>query len=307
MPEAMGEVAGRHQGLLERQSAVQQRVAVALQPVAAQHVPQGAGHEADPAVAMVDQMFRRPPGGGDVVDLHRRQVAVGQIFARHHHRRRTAAGAGRRRQPGRQTAVQQDHAVGAPGCQQGAVGGLLPGVVLRIRQQHGIAVPARDLLDAADDLVEEGVGDVGQQHGDQPRLLLAQVAGQQVRGVAAGGDRLGDPPARLLRHRIGLLQRPRHGGRRHPGQTRHVAQRHRSRAFHRRPSRHAPPSLSPRDGGETAADCQSAMTGALQSIAAAGMLDPQQRRGGDPCSRPARSLPRPPQRGARCSRPPSPP
>ena len=94
---------------------------------------------------------------------------------------------------------------------------------LAVAHDHEHPGRARHVLDAARDVGEERVGDVGHDQPDRAALSAAQLAGRFVAYVVEAVDRLLDPPEGRVGDEIGPVERVRHGAHRHAGVTGDVA------------------------------------------------------------------------------------
>ena len=119
--------------------------------------------------------------------------------------------ADQRRRFRRQAMAEHDQAIGFLALQHQRVAILARLVVLRVAEQHRVAVALRRVLDSLEDEREERVGDVG--HGDEQLAGAerAQVLGGGVRGVVEQLDRLHHPAPRVGRDDARLAEHARDG------------------------------------------------------------------------------------------------
>ena len=117
----------------------------------------------------------------------------------------------------RQPVAEEDQAVGFLALQHQRVAFFALLVVLRVADEHRIALALRGVFDALEDQRKERVGDV--RHGDEQLAgaQRAQVLGGGVRLVAEALDRLHDLAARVGRDDARLAQHARDGGGRDAG------------------------------------------------------------------------------------------
>ena len=90
------------------------------------------------------------------------------------------------------------------------------------RHQHVEAGLAERCMQAVDDIGEEGVVKIAEQHADRPRRLRGEHPGAGVRHIAERLDRLEDRLAGLVPCAGEVAQGHRHQSPRHPGPFGHV-------------------------------------------------------------------------------------
>ena len=86
----IGKVAAGDIVRIDGYPAATQRLDIALQAVMAQRHLFRAGDTADTAVPQLVQIVHGVKRGGEVIDMHRRQLQLGSEFIGHHHRRQIA-------------------------------------------------------------------------------------------------------------------------------------------------------------------------------------------------------------------------
>ena len=157
-------------------------------------------------------MVHRFGGGFGVVDVDARHAEPRIELAAVDDRRaprRDRVGEGRRflRQP----VTEKDQAVGFLAPQHQRVPLLAGLLVLRVADEHGIALALRRVFDALQDQREKRIGDV--RHGDEELRgpQRAQILRGRVRRVAERLDRPQHFAAGVGRHDVGLAQHARHG------------------------------------------------------------------------------------------------
>ena len=165
------------------------RAGRAEQAVAAERADERAGHDADAAMAERVQMIHRLGGGRGIVDVHARDSELWAELAAVDDRRASRGAIERTssRRCLRQAMAEEDQAVGflAPEHQRVAFLAFL--VVLRVAEQHGIALALRRFLDAPKDQREERVGDVRHGHEQLARSERPQVSWRRSSARRRGG------------------------------------------------------------------------------------------------------------------------
>ena len=113
-------------------------------------------------------------GGGQVVDVHRRQFQLGGELVGHYHRRQVALFflAGVKRQVG----AQQQHAVDLFGDDQIDEGAFLLVLLRAVADQHQIALLGGGLFDPLDHIGEKWIADVGHDHQDGAGFVALDIA-----------------------------------------------------------------------------------------------------------------------------------
>ena len=142
--------------------ATTQRLDIALQAIMAQRHLFRAGDTADAAMPQLVQIVNGVKGGGEVIDMHRRQLKLGSEFIGHDHRRQIALLLYARIEG--QTGAKQQHTVDLLGNDQVDKGLFLTVLVGAIANQHQVLLFRRGDFNTANDLAEKGVADIRHNH-----------------------------------------------------------------------------------------------------------------------------------------------
>jgi hypothetical protein len=168
------------------------------QPVARQRTDQRPGDDAGAAVTQTIEVVHRFRGGLRVVDVHaghaKPRIELATVDDRRAPREHRAH---QRRGLLRQTVAEKDQAVRLFPPQHRRVAVLARLVVLRVAEQHGVALALRGVFDAAEDQREKRVGDVGHRDEQLAGLERAQVLGRGVRRIAEDDRRRSSPFRRV--------------------------------------------------------------------------------------------------------------
>ncbi len=196
----------------------------------------GAGHCVAPATGAraADREFRGPREAGDAAVAERDEMLDGQaragavvkpqhvrgdlpVGAIDHHGRNARRGEPLGEGPGVAGRRSQQEAVDTPLDERLQRAGLARHVVVAIAEEYRVVAALAEVLDAARELGEEGIGDVGYHHAQHARLAALQRARDGARRVVELGDRLLDAAARGVAHAPSAVQHVRHGREGHAG------------------------------------------------------------------------------------------
>ena len=117
--------------------------------------------------------------GGQVIDMHSRELQLRRKLVRHDHRRQSTllfdAGVER------QARTQQHHTVNLFGDNEINKGFFFLILMGAIADQHQIAFVGGGHFNAANHLTEEGIANIRHDHKDRPRLIAFHVTPERLR------------------------------------------------------------------------------------------------------------------------------